>query len=276
MSVGDSIRRLRFHSKLLRRPLVLYRHRGISDEDAFLISYPRSGTTWLRFLLSEALTGEEPGFERDSNALHYVGDHLTAPRILPTGGRLIFSHEKVSIPPHKVIYVVRDPRSVVISEFRWLLRRNLHSGDLDNFVDRFVRGRTNPWGSWEAHVNYWVSSASARGGKVHLVTYEKLRTETLDMLKKALAFLGSARDRSVLLAAVEHNSLEKMRQKEVSAPDSAFERGTIRATGKFINTGKTAGWREALDPNQVARIEEAFFPTMHRLGYIPETATRLP
>ncbi|HKS75489.1 MAG TPA: hypothetical protein VJQ82_19930, partial [Terriglobales bacterium] len=45
----------------LRAPLVWLRHRGLGPRDTFVASYPRSGSTWLRFQLFELLTRRESG-----------------------------------------------------------------------------------------------------------------------------------------------------------------------------------------------------------------------
>ena len=61
-TLNARVRRVRFRSRVLRRPVVALRHRGLLSEDAFIVSYPRSGTTWLRFLLCESIAGEAPAF----------------------------------------------------------------------------------------------------------------------------------------------------------------------------------------------------------------------
>jgi hypothetical protein len=148
VALADSLRRFRFRSRRLRRPLVWVRQRGLKRDDILLASYPRSGTTWLRFLLTEALAGEPAEFETVGRTVRYVGDHRNAPALLPSSGRVIFSHEPYENVDHRVIYAVRDPRSVVISEYQWLRRRGLYREDFSAFFSGFIAGKTNPWGSW--------------------------------------------------------------------------------------------------------------------------------
>src|SRR6266851_1462404 len=46
----------------VRAPLIWIRHRGLNSSDVFLASYPKSGSTWLRFQLFEILTSLSAGF----------------------------------------------------------------------------------------------------------------------------------------------------------------------------------------------------------------------
>ncbi len=266
MDLATRLERARFRSKVLRAPSVRRRHRGLTDMDALLVSYPRSGTTWLRFLLSESLTGVSAEFAPDDAAIPYVGDHGPAAPILADGGRVIMSHETLALGPHRVIYIVRDPRAVALSEFRWLRRRALIDDDLEVFLRAFTRGRSNPWGSWAGHVQTWRRSASAQARRLCIVRYEDLRTDTEAQLSIVLSFLGASAEPDTIAESVRNNSLASMRDKEQRAPDTAFAKGVQRDV-RFVAEGAVAGWRRELSPEQVASIEKAFGDTMIEVGY---------
>lgn len=260
------VRRMRFRSRRLRRPLVWARQKGLGRDDILLASYPRSGTTWLRFLLTEALSGEPAEFERVGRTVRYVGDHRNAPRLLPDSGRVIFSHEAYEKTDHRVVYAVRDPRSVVVSEYRWLLRRGLYSKDFPEFFSDFLAGKTNPWGRWSSHVNYWHASVSASSGRLHVVRFEDLRSDAQGSLRDILTFLDVELSDDRVEAAVRNNSVGEMRTKEERAPGDVFSKGVKRDI-RFVNTGTTLGWKESLTEQQVARLETQFGEIMARLGY---------
>ena len=256
-------RRLRFRNKLLRQPAVRARHQGLTPHDAFLASYPRSGTTWLRFLLYEILTGEDSGFGLMRGAIPSVGKQDRARPVLAHGGRLIQTHEPYCDRDRRVVYIVRDPRSVVVSEYLWQQRSGYFAGAFDRFVQDFIRGRSNPWGSWGSHLDYWRSSPPALNGHLHLLRYEDLRADTVRVFGDILRFFG---DDAAIATVIEHNSLEQMRAKE----DQAQVQGRRRAARpeiRFVNTGTTSGWRERLDADQITAIERAFRTQLESLGY---------
>ena len=272
MNPPATLQRARFRSRLLRAPVVAMRHRHLDAADALLVSYPRSGTTWLRFLLTQALTGDVADFHPDRQAVPYVGDHRGAPHIVPGQGRLIYSHERRSAGDRTVLYIARDPRAVAISEWRWLQRRGLADRDFESFLGRFVRGRSNPWGRWDEHVRWWLdTSEPARSGRVRLTLFEDLRSQTSATLADLVTFLGADATPARIEGAVRDNSLERMQEKESEAPDRAFAKG-VRRDVKFVRSRSVGGWREALSAEQQRHIGDAFGPVMQRLGYDPSPA----
>src|SRR5467141_466425 len=90
----------------------------ILPDDVFLVSYPKSGNTWTRFLVANLVYPEKnPDFSNinelipDPEAMH-KRDLERAAR-----PRLIKSHQYFDPRYPKVIYIVRDPRDVVLSEY---------------------------------------------------------------------------------------------------------------------------------------------------------------
>src|SRR5690242_17221396 len=117
--MGSTIRRLRYRGSqtALRVPLIWLRHRGFGPNDVFLASFPRSGNTWLRFVLGEVLTRESVEFENVNRIIPEVGLQGKARAVLPGGGRLIKTHELYRQEYQRAIYVIRDVRDVLLSEF---------------------------------------------------------------------------------------------------------------------------------------------------------------
>lgn len=266
MSLAFALRRARFRSRLLRAGTVALRQRDVRPADALLVSYPRSGTTWLRFLIAVALTEDGADFDPELAPIRYLGDHRETPRILPDGGRVIYSHETMPSKAERVVYLVRDPRDVALSEHRWLRRRRLSGPDLDRFLADFVEGRSNPWGAWDHHAETWLARDMAPH-RVYLTTFEALHADTAGTLRGVVSFLGARDvDERRIEQAVSATTLEQMREREAQAPSSAFAKGVDRRVG-FVGGGKTQGWRADMSPAHAAAISRRFGATMRRLGY---------
>jgi sulfotransferase family protein len=262
----DALRRAAFRSRRARAGLVRVRQRGLDPRDALIVSYPRSGTTWLRFVLAECLTGRSSEFDPDTHPVQYVGRHRRAPGILPDGGRLIYSHETLAVGDRRIVYIVRDPRAVALSEYRWLQRRRLAPSTMDAFVRRFVQGRSNPWGSWGDHVRAWTASEAATGGNLTLVRFEALREDTERVVSDLVRSLGAVVDHVRIADAVRNNALEEMQAKERRAPDRAFAK-RVRRDVPFVKAGAVADWSEELSPEHRKMIEAAFADPMRAMGY---------
>ena len=264
----EAVRRAYFRSRSLRFPLTRVRYMRLAPTDLFIASYPRSGTTWLRFLLFELLSGQAAEFVSVNQAIPYVGKHHRVPGLLPNGGRVIQTHETFLRGVAAAIYVVRDPRSVVLSEFRWQLRTGLWRGSFESFFDAFLAGRANPYGRWDLHVDTWLASGLASRNRLHLVRFEDLRTDTVGELTRALDFLGLRLDTDSVEQVVANNALTRMRQKEEHAPRGALGE-SARPDIRFVNSGSTSGWKEQLSLEHVRRIEEQFGEALTSLGYRP-------
>src|SRR5215831_7110332 len=90
----------------LRKPLNRIRHWGLDPNDAFIASYPRSGNTWLRFVLFDVLvSGQISGFDEVNHIIPEVGLHISGYPLLPGRGRLIKTHEPYQKEYRKAIYL---------------------------------------------------------------------------------------------------------------------------------------------------------------------------
>lgn len=265
----SAISKLRFRlSKTgLRIPVQWYRHHGFRQSDVFFSTYPRSGTTWTRFTMFEVLTGESATFNSVNGLLHGVGMHQLARPVLPNNGRLIGTHESYRKNYTRALYLVRDVRDVILSEFAFVSALDRFHGDLDTFISAFFRGKINGFGAWPRHVSSWLDSPIAGTTNLLIIRYEDLRQDPEGQFKRMLDFAGLYREPEAIRRAIENNSVEKMREKELANPQKASVRG------RFIRSGQVQGWRNRLSPEQLRIIEANAGEVMVRLGYPLVTST---
>lgn len=259
----------------LRGPLTRVRHWGLDPNDAFIASYPRSGNTWLRFVLFDVLVrGQESGFDRVNRIIAEVGLHQPAIPLLPGDGRLIKTHEPFQKQYGKAIYLVRDVRDVVLSEFAYQQALDWVPNDFPLFLERFLGGEVNPFTPWHQHVPGWIDSALGHSDRFLLIKFEDLRHDTARTVERVLDFLGLVVDPQAVREAVAGNTVERMQKKEERSPQlsNVAPRGAGSVETRFIRKGAVGGWRDRLTPHQVAMIEEKAAPVLARLGYPLEQA----
>jgi hypothetical protein len=250
-----------------RRPLVAWRHTGLEEKDVFLAHYPKSGGTWLRMMLTEGLLDSEVGFAAAADSVPPVGSHRGAPAILPTGGRLIKTHESYRRSYRRAILLVRDVRDVLLSYFHYWRLRTDSEVELDPFIDRFVDGSLDGYRPWHVHNQSWLDAQNS-GADLLVVRYEDLRQNPLDPLSRCFEFLGAEVAEQRMEDIVSHNSLDSMRTKEES--ERSFFDSRVRGTAAvgFVRRGATGDWQATLSPAQLAKLAPAD-PMLRRLGYPP-------
>jgi len=247
------------------------RNLAVYPDDTFIVSYPRSGNTWTRFLIANLVHPDQPvtftNIERlipDCEAMssRYV---KSVPR-----PRIIKSHEYFDPRYQKVIYIVRDPRDVALSYYDFS-RKYRHIEDaypLVSYVSDFVNGRLSSagWGTWGENVASWVHTRNGNDGFL-LIRYEDMQVDTVRELGKVSRFLGIDPAPERLASAVERSSADRMRGMEKTQGDQWVATKNKRSDIPFVRTAKSGLWREKLPASSVAEIESAWGPLMTALRY---------
>jgi sulfotransferase family protein len=242
----------------------------IYEDDVFIVSYPKSGNTWTRFLIANLVYPEKnPDF---SNINQLIPDpEAIAKRILESlpRPRYIKSHQYFEPRFPKVIYIVRDPRDVVLSEYHFDIKRSVLSEDypLQEYVSRFVRGEVNhPYGTWYENAATWFH---ARRGdpRFLLMRYEDLQSQAMNGMRRIANFLGIAADQERLAFAIAQSSADRMRELEKKQGHLWSSTQETRKDKPFVRSAKAGGWKAELPEAGVAQIEAAWGGLMREMGY---------
>lgn len=250
----------------LRRPLVWLHHKYLSQENIFIASYPRSGSTWLRFMLKEILTGEDAKFDNINRFIPYVGRHYHAPSLLLGGSCLIKTHETYRNEYKKAIYLVRDVRDVLNSEYSYQKWRGVYRKSLNTFLRSFLYGSVNGYGSWQKHVNSWLDASLNKSNDILVIRYEELCFDTEGVLERVLGFLGSVPQKSTIQRVVHNNTVEQMRKKEKEVHHTIHK--NYRRDISFIRNGTPGNWHKELNFEQIKLLEKHANHALLRLGYL--------
>lgn len=263
----------------IRVPLVWSWHIGLKQQDMFMASYPRSGSTWLRFMLFQILTGAEPGFQRIDQCIPEIDFHRGVPPILPNGGRLIKTHEQYRQEYTRAIFLVRDMRDVFLSCYARATESGLvplvSDGTFDGFLESFLEGHALQQGSWQEHTAKWLDCPLSKNGNLLVVRYEDLRKNAEQTLAELVRFLGITPNMDVIRKAIENNSLQQMRAKEDRARKAGEPSALLgshksnREDGRFVRKGSIGGWRGKFTDAQVKLGEKYAGEILARLGYEP-------
>jgi len=244
------------------------RNAAVFPEDLFIVSYPRSGSTWLRFLIGSLIRDGPVTFQNIERVIPDI--HVNSSRFLASipRPRVMKSHEYFDHRYGKVLYLVRDPRDVALSYYRYYLKiRRFQDGyPMDQYIRAFLSGELQGWGSWAQNVVSWMA---VRGNdpRFLVLRYEDLCEAPFRELTSVAAFFDLKHSASQLLAAVELCSAERMRRLEaIQGPEWITIRGS-RKDIPFIGDATSGLWRTKLRPDCVRAIESTWGHLMVRLGY---------
>jgi hypothetical protein len=245
------------------------RNMEVYPDDTFIVSFPKSGNTWTRFLIGNLVSPNQPADFSNINRLIPDPEAMSrramkrAPR-----PRIIKSHQYFDPRYRKVIYIVRDPRDVAVSQYHFHRKRRLIEDGypLERFVTRFVAGETSIYGSWGENVASWLCTRHGTPGFL-LLRYEDMLRDTSIELAKTAAFLNQSASPEHLAQVVELSSAEQMRKLE---KDQALLWSSTKETRQdvpFVREARSGGWKTTLPDAAVTHLESAWAPLMKWLGY---------
>ncbi len=267
--MSNLTKRLAAYVRVVTKQQPAARGLTVYSDDTFLVSFPRSGNTWTRFLVCNLMDPDDPvsfaQLESRIPEIYHVTDRSL--RAFPRP-RIIKSHECFDPRYKKVIYIVRDPRDVLISYYEFQLKRRVISDtcSLEEFLPRFMKSEIEPkTGSWRDHVVSW---AATRGGQKNflLLRYEDMLADTQKETTKIASFLGLDSAPERIARAVALSSADRMRKLEKEQSHQWKATRKTRQDKPFIRKA-AAGGRKSLPERCIARIESAWGDVMRSMGY---------
>lgn len=230
--------------------------------DVFLVWFPKTGGTWIRLLLSGALsrhTGVVPDEPLDFSP--YPKADPSVPRI-----RWLHDDEPHWKRPHqlhaskeryrgkKVVLLVRDPRDALVSLYFQMTRRWKVT---DASLGEFLR---QPRGTIETLVRYYNIWADQRGvpDDLVLIRYEDVHEDTAGTLRTLLDFCGLERiSDDIVQQSVEANRIGAQREREARTTEgSARLRPGVEGDPESFKArrGKVGGYVDYLGPEDIERL----------------------
>ncbi len=247
----------------------------------WLASYPKSGNTWVRFLLHHYLWGEP----RNSLDLNRRIPDLHRP-----AGRIDTSSEKLFVKTHfvltdtlpylgmtdRAIVITRHPKDILLSGMNYARLEQASRLDATSYARTFIdRGGDPTWiemgfGSWTQHAESWTTTDRF---PVLVTSYEAIKADTARELRTMLEFAGEAIDEAKVARAVELSDFWRMREIErkekARGGESLFRGGreSLAREAMFLNKGATGQSLDHIDPDLDAEFDAAFSEDLARYWY---------
>ncbi len=242
------------------------------DSDTYLVSYPKSGNTWLRYLMAYAIWPELADidlFEMAAYVPSFGIEHDSAMMLEPGSPcnqlkhRLIKEHTTYDGAARRrvkrAIYIARDGRDAIVSYWHFCNQRDQTSIPFSDFIE-ISATPDHSYGPWKSHVMGWFNAPLA--AKL-VIRYEDMLRDTSSCLRSALEFAGINAPEEVIEKAVRRASFDSMKKLEKT---KGFNLDQLRNV-QFVRKGKQGSWREGFGPGDLERFSRFHGGCINELDY---------
>lgn len=240
----------------------IFRRAGINERDVFLASFPKSGNTWLRFILARAIYPEEQINLRNIQDYFPTVHRSTAEEIAKLKSpRYIKTHAPFFSLYPRCVYIYRDYRAVVVSAWFHAKNKTGFKGTLTEFI---ASPLMNSFGPWHWHVQQALEHQQKYPEKIYLLQYEKLLNNTVQEIEGVLNY---CKIKPIITSAEikENTSFGKLREGEKQTGSRIQD-----SSGQhFFRSGTVDDWKQHLPEEDEAKILDPNARRMMiKLGYL--------
>jgi len=264
-----------------KRRITLERHLRGKEEyrklrlaDVVLMSWGKSGRTWLRVMLS-GVYQQLHDFPQHQ-LLNFDNFHKMNPSI----PRVLFSHNNYlrdylqdsdtlsHFQGKKVILLTRDPRDIAVSQFfQWKYRMRPHKKQLNQYpphnkdisIFDFVTDTKAGIPRIIAFFNLWAHELPVHND-ILVIRYEDMRKQPKETMKNVLAFIGAAANDNTIKQAVDFASYDNMKKLENNRffrfSGARVKPGDRNNPDSYkVRRGKVGGYHDYFNDEQLALID---------------------
>ncbi|XP_047966359.1 cytosolic sulfotransferase 12-like [Salvia hispanica] len=256
-------------------------HFQARDSDVFLITTPKSGTTWLKALIFALMNRKQNPISSATHPLLSHNPHALVPFLeiklyadnqkpdiasLPSP-RLFSTHiPYVSLPESvkngsrcKLVYLCRNPKDTFVSLWHFtnkLRTPEMGANDIGGVFDRFCNGISLYGPFWDHVLEYWNLSKDDPEGALFL-RYEDMKEQPGVHLRQLAEFLKcpftaeedelGLVEEMLRLCSFDHLSgLEVNKSGKLSSGE---------ANNAFFRRGEVGDWKNYLTPEMVDQVD---------------------
>jgi hypothetical protein len=235
------------------------------NQEIYILSYPKSGRTWLRVLLgkifqelgylSEADIVQDQSFPPAWGLPPVYWSHEDSAMVyhLPYGE---LSPDKSSYRGKKVVILSRDVKDTLVSAYFQATKRiHVFDGSIAEFI------RDDRYGAKKilAYYHHWEQNLDIPQ-QVHLMRYEEMNANLEQELEKLLIFLGLGQvNASLRHQAIEFASFDNLKHLEQKNyfKSEILRPGDRKDPNSFkVRQGKVGDYVNHFSPGDIAYVDE--------------------
>lgn len=232
---------------------------GQHDIDRFVCGYPKTGRTWLRYMLANYLVDiGNIDIDLTLNNVYSVvpneptemvlgQDHFMYDGLIP---KVVMSHSqnKPAFSKGKLVFLTRDPRDIMVSH--WLHNRN-HVFKFSGSISEFIISEQGIE-AYSRHLDGWSGSLQSS----QVLTYESMLDNPLRTLSRALEILGIYVNLRKAENAVENSQFKRMQEIEISHGIAGHLYDRSNPEARRVRKGLVGGFIDYLNADDIKFIDQ--------------------
>ena len=237
---------------------------GEREDDIYIVTYPKSGTTLMQMILYHLTTEGNMSFNHIYDVSPWIKNasfKRQEPIELPSP-RIIKSHDFYKDFPKstkgRFIYVYRDGMDVAVSHYHQQKNYNRSNLEFENFLRTFFKNK-----SWFKHTKDWLRNK--KGFPILYVRYENLINHKEEEINKIVKFCEITPTKESIERALKYSSFSYMKKNEEKFGDQPEKSKKI--FDQFIRKGKSGEGTRYFTEDQ----KEKFIKQYEKMVKKPET-----
>lgn len=228
---------------------------GESDEDIYITTYPKSGTTLMQMILYHLTTDGSMDFNHIYEVSPWIRNdsyNRIKPRKL-SSPRLIKTHDKYHYfekgTKGRFIFIYRDGMDVAVSLYNQNKNYNMPDLKFESYLKKFFKKK-----EWFKFCQAWFKNKYKF--PVLYIKYENLLADKPSEIKRIIDFLNIKPTQMQVSNAISHSSFEYMKKHEEKFGEPKAE--SKKVYDQFIRKGKSGEGKELFTETQKREFKESY------------------
>lgn len=243
------------------------------DGDVFVVTYPRSGTTWTEQMVHLLVNNGVQGEQRITDAVPWLETLPHRPngmheflKTLPQR-RLFTSHLPYPLMPRlkdttaKIVYVARNPKDVAVSTYFHNQSKVGYEGTWDEHFQLFLTKDVG-FGPYFDHVMPWWE-ASQHDKNILFLKYEDMKNDHAGNVARIASFLDLHADSQLIDKVVGLSSFKSMSSGESTNFTWVPQREGVPT---HFRKGDIGDWRNQFSEEQSQQLDALYMEKMKGTG----------
>ena len=260
----------KFFKKKIEQPSILNSFPGgvreiddTEDNDVFIVGFPKSGNTLIQHIIAHLIYGVNSEVSRSMVNL-IVPDIYANKHYFRFNDVCYFKSHNLPDPRYKkVIYIVRDGRSALLSYYHMLKDMGQEVS-----LEELYKGELKIFGvEWHEHIEEWEQNPY--NADILFIKYEDLVKDKIRVLLEICQFINIKRTEEELKEVSKLSSLEFMKKLEQKSDWKKMKKANNFIENRnFVNTGKTVGNLDNVDKKLLIQFNLKALSQLEKYFYI--------